>query len=223
MYGAVATTPGVLSIFVLSVRHSRKTSSELTRIWASKSITFWRSSRSKPVITEITRINTVTPSITPRIEISVMIERNVRFGFRYRNARNRLNGSFNWLLGWRQTQLCSTARGSLFERVRLKFFKGDELERRTMRCFKVNRGRAVVIKRVFPARDAHAPFVTRFESRKSVFWMRRDQVIPIKHRKIQKLLSDLHANGMLAEIFRTCSAKTVAVESRQRIATTTFQ
>ena len=165
----------------------------------------------------------MTPSITPRIEISVMIERNVRFGFKYRNARNRLNGSFNWLLGWRQTQLCSTARGSLFERVRLKFFKGDELERRTMRCFKVNRGRAVVIKRVFPARDAHAPFVTRLESRKTEFWMRRDQVIAVEHREIQKLLSDLHADGMLADIIRTCPTKTVAIEAGQWIATTTLQ
>src|SRR6266404_1642915 len=72
-------------------------------------ISFWRSSRSNPVITEITRINTVTPSITPRMEISVMIERNVRFGFRYRSARKRLNGSFNSLLAWRQTHWDSTA------------------------------------------------------------------------------------------------------------------
>src|SRR5438552_18227196 len=128
MKGAVATTPVVLSIFVLSVRQSRNTSSELTRMCASKSITFWRNSRSNPVITEITRINTVTPSITPRIEISVMIERNVRFGFKYRNARNRLNGSFNWLLEWRQTQLCSTMRGSLLERVRLNFVQADALQ-----------------------------------------------------------------------------------------------
>ena len=91
---------------------------------ASKSITFWRSSRSKPVITEITRISTVTPSITPMTEINVMIDRNVRFGFKYRSARNRLNGSFNLLLAWRQTQSDSTAAGfrtvqRLFERVHL--------------------------------------------------------------------------------------------------------
>ena len=93
--GAVATTPGVLSILALSGRQSRNTSSELTRICASKSITFWRSSRSNPVMTAITRISTVTPSITPMTEINVMIERNVRFGFKYRSARKRLKGSFN--------------------------------------------------------------------------------------------------------------------------------
>jgi hypothetical protein len=37
----------------------------------------------------------VTPSITPRTEINVMMERNVRFGFKYRSARKTLNGSFN--------------------------------------------------------------------------------------------------------------------------------
>src|SRR2546427_3099315 len=120
MKGAVATTPGVLLIFVLSVRQSRKTSSELTRICASKSITFWRSSRSNPVITEITRIKTVTPSITPRTEINVMIDRNVRFGFKYRKARKRLNGRFNLLLAWRQTHWDSTVCVlGLFQRVRL--------------------------------------------------------------------------------------------------------
>jgi hypothetical protein len=58
------------------------------------------------------------------IEISVMIERNVRFGFKYRSARNRLKGSFNSLLAWRQTLSDSTAAGlpsllGLRQRVRL--------------------------------------------------------------------------------------------------------
>jgi hypothetical protein len=48
-------------------------------------------------MTEITRISTITPSITPMMEINVMIDRNVRFGFKYRSARKRLNGSFNSL------------------------------------------------------------------------------------------------------------------------------
>jgi len=46
-------------------------------------------------------------------EINVMIERNVRFGFRYRSARKRLKGSFNSPLAWRQTQWDSTAVGLL--------------------------------------------------------------------------------------------------------------
>ena len=83
-------------------------SSELTRMCASNSITFWRSSRSNPVMTEITRMRTVTPSVTPRIEINVMIDRNVRFGFKYRSARKRLNGRFNSALAWRQIHFNST-------------------------------------------------------------------------------------------------------------------
>ena len=75
---------------------------------ASNSITFWRSSRSNPVMTEITRMRTVTPSVTPRIEINVMIDRNVRFGFKYRSARKRLNGRFNSALAWRQIHFNST-------------------------------------------------------------------------------------------------------------------
>src|SRR5437773_3160224 len=71
---------------------------------ASKSITFWRSSRSNPVITEITRISTVTPSITPSTEINVMIERKVRFGFKYRSARKTLKGSFKSAIPWLRTQ-----------------------------------------------------------------------------------------------------------------------
>src|SRR3979409_2018775 len=93
-YGAVPTTPGVFRIFTVRSRQLRKTSSELTRMCASQSTTFWRSSRSNPVMTEIATMSTVTPSITPTIEISVMIETKVRFGFRYRSARKKLNGSF---------------------------------------------------------------------------------------------------------------------------------
>jgi hypothetical protein len=40
-----------------------------------------------------------------------MIERNVRFGFKYLSARNRLKGSFNSLLAWRQTLSDSTPAG----------------------------------------------------------------------------------------------------------------
>ena len=45
-------------------------------------MTLRRNSCSNPVITEITRIKTMIPRVTPRIEIKVMIERKVRFGLR---------------------------------------------------------------------------------------------------------------------------------------------
>ena len=82
-----------------------------------------------------------------------------------------------------------------------------------MGCFKVNRSGAIVVQSVFPARDAYAPFVARFESGEAEFRMRRNQIVAVEHRKIQKLLCDLNADGMLADVFRACSTKTVAVES----------
>jgi hypothetical protein len=42
------------------------------------------------------------------MEINVMTEIDVRFGFKYRSARKRLNGSFNLAIAWRQTHSNST-------------------------------------------------------------------------------------------------------------------
>ena len=80
-----------------------------------------------------------------------------------------------------------------------------------------------MVQRVFPARDAYAPFVARFQSGEAEFRMRRNQIIAVENGKIQKLLCDFNADGVLADVFRTCSTKTVAVESGQWVATTTFQ
>src|SRR5262245_61766762 len=80
-----------------------------------------------------------------------------------------------------------------------------------------------MIERVFPTRDAHAPFVARFQPREAPLRMRRDQVVSIEHGKIQKLLCDLDTDSVLADVFRTCSTKAVAVESGDRVAATTSQ
>ena len=92
-----------------------------------------------------------------------------------------------------------------------------------MGCFKIDRRGAVVIKGRFPTRDADAPFIARFESGKSPFRHRRDQIITIEHREIQKVAGYLHANGVETDVFRTGAAEPVAVKSGHRIATTTFQ
>jgi hypothetical protein len=89
--------------------------------------------------------------------------------------------------------------------------------------FKIDRGGAVMVERIFPARDAHAPFIARFEPRETPLRMRRDQVVSIEHGKIQKLLCDLNANGVLTDILGTCSTKAVAIESGHWILTTTSQ
>jgi len=80
-----------------------------------------------------------------------------------------------------------------------------------------------VIKSSFPARDANAPFVAGLEPRKPPFQMRRDQIVPVEHGKIEKLARNPHADRVQAEVFRAGAAKPVAKKSGHRIATTTFQ
>src|ERR1700746_49085 len=89
--------------------------------------------------------------------------------------------------------------------------------------FQIHRSGTVVIQCVFPARDADAPFVAWFQPRETPLRMRRDQVVSIEYGKIQKLLCDLNTHGVLADIFRSRSTEAVAIESGNRIATTTSQ
>src|SRR6266568_7577378 len=76
---------------------------------------------------------------------------------------------------------------------------------------------------VFPTRDANAPLVARFQSGKPPFRMWRDQVVSIKHGKIQKLARGLHTHRVLTDVFRPGAAVTVAIKSGHRIATTAFE
>lgn len=45
-------------------------------------------------MTEMTRISTITPRVTPRTEMTVMTDTKVRFGLRYRSAMKSSKGSF---------------------------------------------------------------------------------------------------------------------------------
>ena len=77
-----------------------------------------------------------------------------------------------------------------------------------------------MFKRVFPARDANAPFIARLESWKPPFRMRRHQIVPIQDREIEKLLRDLNADRVKSEVFGTRAAIAVPVKSGHRVATT---
>src|SRR5206468_13128219 len=92
-----------------------------------------------------------------------------------------------------------------------------------MRGFKVNRSRAIVIQSAFPARHAHAPFVTRLQSGEAPFQMRRDKAVSIEHRAIEKFLRDFPADRMKTKVFRARSTTSVPVKSSTRIPTTTCQ
>ena len=92
-----------------------------------------------------------------------------------------------------------------------------------MRSFQIHRRRAVMIKRAFPARDAHTPLIPRFQSGKTPLRVRRDQVVSVQDGEVQKFLCNLHTDRVLAHVFWSCSAIAVAIKPRQRIATTTLQ
>ncbi len=92
-----------------------------------------------------------------------------------------------------------------------------------MRCLEIDWGRAIVIKRSFPARDADAPFVARLQSGEPTFGSRCDQIVSIEHREIEKLACDFHANRVQPDIFRPSATESVAIESGHWIAATTFE
>ena len=53
-----------------------------------------------------------------------------------------------------------------------------------MGCFEIDRRGAIAFERGFPSGDANAPFVARFESRKSPFWNRGDEIVAVEHGEI---------------------------------------
>ena len=80
----------------------------------------------------------------------------------------------------------STSRGiwetlSLLQGMSLELFETNELQRRRMSGFENYRRRNIVFERIFPAGNTHAPFVARFQSRKTPFRMRRNEIIPVEH------------------------------------------
>jgi len=90
--GEAALTWGVASKVLVS-GSACSINPPVTVTCACMPISFSRSVRSNPVITEITTINAQTPITTPANEISVMIDTNVRFGFRYRKPRKSSKGN----------------------------------------------------------------------------------------------------------------------------------
>ena len=92
-----------------------------------------------------------------------------------------------------------------------------------MRGFKIDRSGAVVIKRAFPARDANAPFIAWLQSGETPFRTRRDQIVSVEDREVEKLPRDFNANRVQPNIFWTRSTKAVAIKSGHRIAATTFE
>ena len=92
-----------------------------------------------------------------------------------------------------------------------------------MSCFQVDRGRASVVEGGLPARDANAPAIAGFESRKAPLGHRRDEIVSIEHGEIEKLFRDLDADRVKTEIFRARATISIAIKSGHRIAATATQ
>ena len=89
--------------------------------------------------------------------------------------------------------------------------------------FEINGRGPAVIERRLPARHANAPFVARFETRKTKFGNGCDKIVAVEHREIEKIARSFHADGMESNIFRAGATKPVAIKSGDRIPATTFQ
>ena len=92
-----------------------------------------------------------------------------------------------------------------------------------MRRFQIDRRGAAVIERRFPARNADAPAVARFQSGKTPFRHRSHEIISVEDREIEKLLGDFDANRVKPEVFRPSTAISVAIKSCHGIAATATQ
>jgi hypothetical protein len=107
--------------------------------------------------------------------------------------------------------------------VSLQFFQGNEFDSGAVGCLQINGRGTIVFERGFPARDAHAPLVTWFQTGKSPFRARRDQVVSVESGEVKKFLRHLYANSVLPNILRPGTTVAVAIKSGQRLSTTTLQ
>ena len=92
-----------------------------------------------------------------------------------------------------------------------------------MRGFKIDRRGSVALERFFPACDTNTPTIARFQSGKSPFGMRGNEIVSIQYGKIQELASDLNANRVQTGVFGAGATISVAIESGYRIAAAAFQ
>ena len=112
---------------------------------------------------------------------------------------------------------------SALDRMRLEVFQGDPFQSGRMRRFQVNRRSHSALQRVPPATDAKAPAITDLKTWKAPFRVRRDKVVAVEDREIQEVSSRDHADGMQADVLRSCATEAIAIESGHRIAATRFE
>ena len=92
-----------------------------------------------------------------------------------------------------------------------------------MSGFEINWRGNSVIERSLPARHANAPLVAGLEARKFPLRVRRDKIVSLQHRKIQKLTRHLCTNRVKPDVAGPGLTKAIAVKSGERIPTATLQ
>ena len=92
-----------------------------------------------------------------------------------------------------------------------------------MRCFEVHFASQAALQRSFPASNANAPFIAGFEAGKIKFGPRRHEIVSIEHGEIKKVLIELNANRVLANVFRTRATIAIAVKPGKWLTTTALQ
>src|SRR6267143_3703492 len=104
-----------------------------------------------------------------------------------------------------------------------KLFERDELQRRSVCRFEIDRRRNSMIEGFLPARHANTPLVARFQARKFPLWARRDEIVSLQHGKIQKLARHSCTNRVKPNVAGASLTKAIAIKSGKRISTTTLQ
>jgi hypothetical protein len=92
-----------------------------------------------------------------------------------------------------------------------------------MRRLQHHRTRCPCLLHLQPPRRAHAPTVSRLQSRKPILRHRRRQIVPQRLRRRQKSLIHNAADRMQTQVFRARIAAAVAVKTRHRLAPTRRQ
>lgn len=107
--------------------------------------------------------------------------------------------------------------------MRFEIPQVHELKHGGMRRFKIDGRGAAALQSGFPTRDADTPAVAGFQSGKTPLGHGRHEIVPVKHREIEKLLCHFHANRMQTDVLRACAAVSIAIKSGHRLAATAAQ
>jgi len=92
-----------------------------------------------------------------------------------------------------------------------------------MRRFQTGRPDDTGVVGLLPTLNADAPVISRFEAGKAIFRTRRDQIVANGGLVLQEFVTELDADGVLAQVVGAGIALAVAIETGKRIGTASLQ